>query len=108
MYFSRVSYLFECNANDTYVLRMTHINGCGDCNDASYKRRFLTPIDENTCNYDEQNNDDDVWVILKTYVSLALHSKGYETRLKYTAEVCNVLLISDVRCFEKHPHVSIV
>ncbi len=25
VYFSRVSYLFECNANDTYVLRMTHI-----------------------------------------------------------------------------------
>jgi hypothetical protein len=24
VYFSRVSYLFECNANDTYVLRMTH------------------------------------------------------------------------------------
>ncbi len=23
VYFSRVSYLFECNANDTYVLRMT-------------------------------------------------------------------------------------
>ncbi len=23
-YFSRVSYLFECNANGTYVLRMTH------------------------------------------------------------------------------------
>ena len=26
VYFSRVSYLFECNANDTYVLRMTHIH----------------------------------------------------------------------------------
>ncbi len=26
VYFSRVSYLFERNANDTYVLRMTHIN----------------------------------------------------------------------------------
>ncbi len=25
VYFSRVSYFFECNANDTYVLRMTHI-----------------------------------------------------------------------------------
>ncbi len=25
VYFSRVSYLFECNANDTYVLRMTHM-----------------------------------------------------------------------------------
>ncbi len=24
--FSRVSYLFECNANDTYVLRMIHIS----------------------------------------------------------------------------------
>ncbi len=37
--FSHVSYLFECNANDTYVLRMTHISslmstqdptGCGE------------------------------------------------------------------------------
>ncbi len=26
VYFSRVSYLVECNANDTYVLRMTQIN----------------------------------------------------------------------------------
>ncbi len=26
VYFSRVSYLFECNANDTYVLRMTNMN----------------------------------------------------------------------------------
>ncbi len=25
VYVSRVSYLFECNANDTYVLRMTQI-----------------------------------------------------------------------------------
>ncbi len=25
VYFSRVSYLLECNANDTYVLRMTHV-----------------------------------------------------------------------------------
>ncbi len=25
VYFSRVSYLSECNANDTYVLRMTHV-----------------------------------------------------------------------------------
>ena len=36
------------------------------------------------------------WVILKTYVSWALHSKRYETRLNKTVEVCNVLLISDV------------
>ncbi len=26
VYFSRVSSLFECNANDTYVLRMTHLD----------------------------------------------------------------------------------
>ncbi len=48
-------------------------------------------------------SDEDNWVILKTYVSLALHSKRYETRLKQTVEVCNVLLISDVHYFEKHP-----
>ncbi len=29
VYFSRVSYLFECNANDTYVLRMTHMSPDG-------------------------------------------------------------------------------
>ncbi len=31
VYFSRVSYLFGCNANDTYVLRMSHVfaNGVG-------------------------------------------------------------------------------
>ncbi len=29
VYFSRVSCLFECNANDTYVLRMTHIASSG-------------------------------------------------------------------------------
>ncbi len=28
----------------------------------------------------------------------------YETRLKKTVEVCDVLLISDVHCFEKHPY----
>ncbi len=32
------------------------------------------------------------WVILKTYVSLALHSKRYETRVKHTVGDCNVLL----------------
>ncbi len=46
------------------------------------------------------------WFILKTYVSLALHSKRYETRLKKTAEDCNVLHISVVHCFEKDPHGS--
>ncbi len=33
VYFSRVSYLSECNANDTYLLRMTHAepNTSGEC-----------------------------------------------------------------------------
>ncbi len=48
-----------------------------------------------------------IWVILKTYVSLALHSKRYETRLKQTAEVCIILLMSDVHCFEKHPSAGV-
>ncbi len=30
--------------------------------------------------------------------------KRYETRLKQTVEVCNVLFISDVHCLEKHPY----
>ena len=40
-------------------------------------------------------------------IGVALHSKRYETRLKKTVEVCNVLLISDVHCFEKHPHKTL-
>ncbi len=47
------------------------------------------------------------WAILKTYVSLALHSKRYETRLTKTVEVCNVLLICEVHSFEKHPHGNV-
>ncbi len=43
-------------------------------------------------------------MILKTYVSLALHSKRYETRLTQTVEVCNVLLFCEVHCFEKRPY----
>ncbi len=33
VYFSRASYLFECNASDTYVLRMTHMSGTGAVDD---------------------------------------------------------------------------
>ncbi len=33
-----------------------------------------------------------MWMILKTYVSLAVHSKRYETRQKHTVGDCNVLL----------------
>ncbi len=43
------------------------------------------------------------WAILKTYVSLALHPKRYETRLKHTVGDCNVLLLCEVHSFEKHP-----
>jgi hypothetical protein len=49
------------------------------------------------------HDGDVIWVTLKTYVSWALHSKRYETRLKKTVVVCNVHVISDVHCFEKHP-----
>ncbi len=45
-------------------------------------------------------------VILKTYVSLALRAKRYETRLKQTVEISDAPLISDVQCFAKHPHVK--
>ncbi len=44
VYVSRVSYLFECNANDTYVLRMTHVNPC-DVNPSGCKKNgsFFSP-----------------------------------------------------------------
>ncbi len=48
--------------------------------------------------------DTPIWVILKTYVSLALHSKRSETQHKNTVEDCNILLFCDVHCFEKHPY----
>ncbi len=39
VYFSHVSYLFECNANDTYVLRMTQ-HDLADAYCKGWRRRF--------------------------------------------------------------------
>ncbi len=44
-----------------------------------------------------------IWMIPKTWVSLALHPKRYETRLKHTVGDCNVVLFGEIHCFEKHP-----
>ncbi len=59
VFFSRVSYLFECNANDTYVLRMTHMSVC---------LRHRQTLAFSTTSSADNDDEDDVFFYYFNYV----------------------------------------
>ena len=78
VYVSRVSYLFECNANDTYVLRTTHM-GFSQKQCTSEMRRTLqtsSTVYVSRVSYLFECNANDTYVLRMTHMCMCLVCKS--------------------------------